>query len=43
MVSDAVEMWSQKKNGVIREIERPLGLTIIRGDNVVGIREEKSP
>ncbi len=25
------------------EIERPLGLTIIRGGNVVGIREEKSP
>lgn len=38
VVADAEELRIyQKKQDNIREIYRPLGLTIIRGENVMGI------
>ena len=38
VVADAEELWIyQKKQDNIREIYRPLGLNIIRGENVMGI------
>lgn len=38
VVADAEELWIyQKKQDNIREIYRPLGLTIIRGENIMGI------